>query len=246
MAARRYMLTQNSELRPLGVYNWTIPALSAVLPDGRRVHTCPAAGVCASLCYARVNSYRFSNVHAAHVRNLARTVDDLDGWTADMIDELTARRYRGGKWVRIHDAGDFYSDAYTEAWLAIARATPDVTFYAYTREVDRFRRLVEPAAPPNFLYLFSLGGREDRLVDRDVDRHCDVFPTADAALAAGYTPQTADDRDSVRLPTHRIAVVANNIPHLRRKLGGSTFGQLQAERGRRPAQTAVALRLPGI
>lgn len=241
--ARRYMLTQNSELRPLGVYNWTIPALSAVLPDGRRVHTCPAAGVCASMCYARVGTYRFSNVLAAHVRNLARTVDDLDGWTADMIDELTAPRYRGGKWVRIHDAGDFYADGYTEAWLTIARATPDVTFYAYTREVDRFRRLVEPACPANFLYLFSLGGREDHLVDRDVDRHCDVFPTTDMALAAGYTPQTADDRDSVRLPTNRVAVVANNIPHLRRKLGGSTFGQLQVDRRRPPVEQPVELSL---
>lgn len=31
---RRYMLTQNSELRSLSVFNWTIPALSAALPDG--------------------------------------------------------------------------------------------------------------------------------------------------------------------------------------------------------------------
>jgi len=242
----RYMLTQNSELRPLGVFNWTLPALSAVLDDGRRVHTCPAAGVCAALCYARVNTYRFPSVQAAHRRNLARTVDDLDGWAADMTTELTARRYRGDKWVRIHDAGDFYSDDYLSAWLRIAQATPDVTFYAYTREVDRFRRLVEPDRPANFRYLFSLGGREDHLVDLDTDRHCDVFPSAAAARAAGYTPQDADDRDSVRLPTNRIAVIANNIPQLRRKQGVLTFGQLQAERGTRvasgtPVQLTLAL-----
>jgi hypothetical protein len=165
-----------------------------------------------------------------------------------MVDELGARRYRGGKWVRIHDAGGFYSDDYLRAWLSIARVTPDVTFYAYTREVNRFRRIVEPDCPPNFLYLFSLGGREDHLVDRDVDRHCDVFPDRSSALAAGYTPQTGDDRDSVRLLTNKVAVVANNIPQLRRKQGVATFGQLQAARGDRgaPEPAPVALRLPGI
>jgi hypothetical protein len=230
--ARRYLLSSNSELRPLGIYNWTIPALSAVLPDGRRVQTCPAAGVCGGLCYARVNAYRFPSVLAAHTRNLEMVVDDLDGWRTAMVDELGLPRYRGGKWVRIHDAGDFFSDEYLEAWLDVARAVPDVEFYAYTREVARFRRVVEPPGrcPANFRYLFSLGGLEDALVDLDRDRHCDVFPTVEAAVDAGYTPQDEDDRLSVLLPTNRVAVIANRIPQLRRRQGVESFGSLQRRR----------------
>jgi hypothetical protein len=223
------MLTQNSELKPHGIYNWTIPALTATFDDGRRITTCPAAGICASLCYARVGTYRFPNVKAAHTRNLQQTVDNLPGWTADMIDELTARRYREGKWVRIHDAGDFYSDDYLTAWLTIAQATPDVTFYCYTREVERFKRLVEPNPPTNFHWLYSLGGKQDHLVNRDIDRHCDVFPTHQAAITAGYTPQTDDDRQAITHPTNRIAVITNNIPHLRTRQGAHTFATLQTE-----------------
>ena len=229
--ARKYLLTQNSELRPLGIYNWTIPALSAQLPDGRRVKTCPAAGVCAALCYARVGTYRFSNVKAAHTRNLQMVVDDLNGWAAAMVEELGLPRYRGDKWVRIHDAGDFFSDEYLAAWLEIARAMPDVRFYCYTREVARFRRIVEQPGvkPENFLYVYSLGGKEDHLLDLMVDRHADVFPSEEAAANAGYWSQTADDRLCVTAPTNRVAVPVNNIPQLKRRQGEVTFGALQAE-----------------
>lgn len=229
--ARRWLLTSNSELRPLGIWNWTIPALRASLDDGRRITTCPNAGVCARFCYARVNTYRFSNVLAAHTRNLAMVVDDLAGWEAAMDDELSHRRYVGG-WVRIHDAGDFFSDEYVEAWLRLARAHPDVTFYCYTREVSRFRRIVEQpgACPANFLYCYSLGGLEDHLVDLEVDRHADVFPSLDAAIAAGYSSQHADDRLCVTSPNHRVAVVVNNIPHLRARQGDETFASLERRR----------------
>lgn len=233
--ARRYLLTQNSELRPLGIYNWTLPALSAELPDGRRIKTCPAAGVCASLCYARVGSYTWRPVKEAHTRNLQMVVDDLDGWVATMVEELGLSRYRGGKWVRIHDAGDFFSDEYLAAWLGIARAVPDVRFYCYTREVARFRRVVEAQSgvcPENFMYVFSLGGREDHLLDLSVDRHADVFPSEESAAAAGYWSQTADDRLCVTAPTNRVAVPVNNIPALRRRQGYTTFGLLQAEKDR--------------
>lgn len=56
------LLTQNSELRDEGVWNWTIPALATRLPDGRVIKTCPAAGVCAQACYARNGTYNFRGV----------------------------------------------------------------------------------------------------------------------------------------------------------------------------------------
>ncbi|MFF7438829.1 hypothetical protein [Streptomyces sp. NPDC008122] len=41
------LLTQNSDLRGDGVWNWTLPTLATKLPDGRGVLTRPSAGVCA-------------------------------------------------------------------------------------------------------------------------------------------------------------------------------------------------------
>jgi hypothetical protein len=47
------LLRQDRELREVGAWNWTLPALGAKLDDGRTIHTCPQAGACAALCYAR-------------------------------------------------------------------------------------------------------------------------------------------------------------------------------------------------
>jgi hypothetical protein len=44
------------------------------------------------------------------------------------------------KYVRIHDAGDFYSLEYLLLWLEIVKACPNVTFYCYTKEVKMFKR----------------------------------------------------------------------------------------------------------
>jgi len=70
----------------------------------------------------------------------------------------------------LHDAGDFFSDEYLNAWLRICCNRPNVNFYAYTKEIRRFRRLVEPDPPPNFRWVYSYGGTDDRLLDADIDR----------------------------------------------------------------------------
>lgn len=251
------LLRQNTELRRIRVWNWTLPASTVTLDDGRRVNVCPAADACVRLCYARVNAYAFSNVAAAHRRNLARILDDLEGWRSEMIAELCARRFRpsgeprsdllavidaeaepwlarwaaaGGAAVRIHDAGDFLNDAYTEAWLEIACAIPDVLFYAYTKEVPRFRQIVEGRASENFRWIFSYGGRFDALIDPEQDRHADVFPSPEALEAAGYRSQDASDLLAICLPATRIGIPANNIAHLKRRQGEETFREQQARR----------------
>lgn len=224
------LLTQNRELREIGVYNWTLPALGARLDDGRTVLTCPEAGACAQFCYARNGTYLFRNVKQAHARNLKMVLDNLAGWKGAMIEELQAKKFRGGRHVRIHDSGDFFSDDYLHAWMDIAREVPDVVFYAYTKEVKRFKRLVEGKAPENFRWLYSLGGKQDHLIDRDNDRHAEVFPSEEALEAAGYFNQEESDLLAIYAPTNRIGIVANNIPSFKKKMGSRTFGQVQEER----------------
>jgi hypothetical protein len=228
------LLTQNQELREIGVSNWTLPAWAGRLSDGRTYNTCPSAGVCAKVCYARNGTYRFSNVLARHEANLAYVLDDLPGWQVHMTWEI--QRRREFRYVRIHDAGDFFSDAYLMAWLDIARDCPRTGMYCYTKEISRFRRLVEPDPPPNFMWVYSYGGREDHLINPERDRVADVFPDDESMIAAGFVSQDASDLLAVTGPP-KVGIPANNIPQFRKKMAGRTFRQWQAEQPRRRGDT---------
>ena len=229
------LLTQNREMARIGVWNWTLPAWAGRLEDGRTYNTCPSAGICSQVCYARNGTYRWPVVAAKHRANLMFVLDDPAGWEAAMIAELAARRFRG-RWVRIHDSGDFFTDDYLRAWLRICRARPDVRFYAYTKEITRFRHLVEPDPPPNFRWVYSYGGTQDHLLDPARDRVADVFPDEPAITAAGWSSQDASDLLAVLGP-RLVGIPANRIPAYLRRLAGRRFSQWQAE-----ADTARAAR----
>jgi len=251
------LLTQNSELRPHLVWNWSIPAWYTRLDDGTLFKTCPSAGGCAQVCYARNGTYLFPAVAEAHRRNLMLVLNDRDRWRRLMLRELSHRRFRprgrqrivphgvkvelldawlrrwihhGGAAIRIHDSGDFFAPWYLAEWAAIADANRDVLFYAYTKEVEMMR--AHGALPRNFKYLFSTGGLQDHLIE-PADRHADVFPDADALHAAGYLSQAANDLLAILLPTPRIGIVANNIPHFNKRLAGRRFSQIALPQPRR-------------
>lgn len=255
MTAAPLLLTRNAELREDGIWNWTLPAWVVKLADGRSFNVCPSAGACAKVCYARNGTYLFPAVHAAHMDNLRAAFDPA--FPARMLNELRRSRYAssgrphlpdldrghlhphvtrlldlGAPLVRIHDSGDFFSPAYLRAWLAVAAASPGVIFYAYTKEVTLLES-VRGETPPNFLWVYSMGGRQDHLVDRDTMRHADVFPTPERIAAAGYYDQSAHDLLCVVAPTHRIGIPANNIPAYRKRQGGSSFAELEAAVPRR-------------
>lgn len=239
------LLTQNREMRQIGVWNWSLPAWAGRLPDGRTYNTCPSAGVCAQACYARHGTYTWPVVRAKHQANLMFVRDDLAGWEAAMVAELGAAKFRGA-WIRIHDSGDFFSDAYLEAWMRICRARPDTNLYAYSKEIERFRRLVEPNPPPNFLWVFSYGGTQDAALDPVADRVADVFPNEAAIAAAGWASQEASDLLAVLGP-RLVGVPANRIPAYLKRLAGRRFSEWQAEvdaernarRDRRPLRLVI-------
>ena len=224
------LLTQNSELRPDGIWNWTLPAFGVTLTNGTTMNVCPNAGACAQFCYARNGTYLFRNVKARHIANLEYVLEDPAGWQQQMLTEVQHPRMFG-RYVRIHDAGDFFNADYLTLWLEIAAATPAVTFYAYTKEVAMLKEhQAAGVIPANFRYLFSMGGKQDHLVDPDVDRHADVFAGHAEVEAAGYADQSASDLLAITLPTTRIGIPANNIRHFNRKMAGRAFSTLQAER----------------
>ena len=158
------LLTQNSELRKVGVWNWTLPAHTLKLTDGSWFNTCPNAGACGRVCYAKMGTYLFSNVRRRHLQNLEYVLHNEDWWL-EMAAELDHKRFRptgkshdlphdetdewlhqwitnGGRAVRIHDAGDFFDRKYLNAWLCIANCHKDILFYAYTKEVKMILSLI--------------------------------------------------------------------------------------------------------
>jgi len=223
------LLSQNSELRPEGIYNWTLPAFAIKLNNGENFNVCPNAGACASFCYARNGTYLFKNVRGRHIQNLEYILEEPKRWFTHMFNEVNQPKM-ANKYIRIHDSGDFFSEEYLKMWLLIAGLTPQVTFYCYTKEVSMFKKVVEPECPKNFRYLYSMGGKEDHLIDKEKDRHADVFPDDAAILDAGYGNQDASDLLAITLPTNKIGIPANNIKHFNKKMAGRTFSILQEER----------------
>ena len=265
------LLTQNSELKPHRIWNWTIPAWYTTLPDGTRFKTCPQAGICAQLCYARNGTYLFKNVKAAHDRNLQFVLDTPEEWRDAMLFELRQPKFNrivgprqlphpieyhqlddwmqgwarsGLPAIRIHDAGDFFAEWYLDLWLDIADANPHLLFYAYTKEVSLFK-VNAHRFPNNFRYLFSTGGLEDHFIDGE--RHAEVFSTTEALEAAGYLSQDANDLLAIMLPTTKIGITANNISHFKKKMAGKSFGELTKEkrRGKRDeTKDGIVLEIP--
>lgn len=254
MATPQLLRKGNSDLARDGIFTWSIPALlswSEVL--GSNVMTCKNAGACAALCYARQGRYRFGTVLAAHQRNLDTYLADPSEWVARMKKELQARRFNpsatphafdwpmrpdfaawaesGGRAVRIHDAGDFFSEQYLLDWSVLAWASPHVLFYAYTKEVEMAKRLqnAKDLMPKNLVFIYSMGGKQDHLIDREHDRHCDVFPSLEALEAAGYTDQASSDLMAPLLDGHRLGIVANRLPSLRKRQGDRSFSAIQEQ-----------------
>jgi len=61
---------------------------------------------------------------------------------------------------RIHEAGDFYSLEYFDAWLEVARQRPDILFYAYTKSLPFWLKRKKDI-PKNMKLIASYGGKFD-------------------------------------------------------------------------------------
>ena len=173
------------------IFNFSIPAGN---DKASGKITCPFAGSCLSLCYAKKGMYRFGNVERA----LSRRYEDSK--KADFVERINTElsKVKKGKqlYVRIHDSGDFYSPAYFAKWLEIARLNPAVRFYAYTKSHSFIRGNF--VLPENFDLIFSLGSKNDELINQETERHSKIFKSAEDMWNAGYSDSSYLDINATK------------------------------------------------
>lgn len=191
----------NSKVSKLDAVSFGIPALQSA--DGFK--TCPMAGACAAVCYARQGMYIMPNVKASREHNLRIARGNLATFEAMAIEDLG---HIGARFVRVHDSGDFYSQEYLDTWGRIARAFPNKVFYAYTKSLH----LDFSNVPPNFKVTQSQGGKLDSRIDRSKP-HSRIFASDADRRAAGYGNGSNTDTLAIRGET-KIGLVYHGTKKL--------------------------------
>lgn len=174
------------------------------LPAG---YTCPFADICKSIahkkggkfpsgmsikdygsirCYAasaelyspQARKSRWRNFDLLKTHKSAEEMADLISKSLDYYAQ-TATPFR---LVRVHEAGDFYSQEYFDAWMETARRHPDKLFYAYTKSLPMWVQRKEDI-PKNFRLIASQGGKHDELIDQHQLRFAQIVQNKEEAAA---------------------------------------------------------------
>jgi len=178
-------------------YDLTLPALSGIVVDEEtgefvEITTCPGAGECQLICYARKGGYVMfpaSSMSAAQALNfLVNHPQDYMQMFDSEVKRTKALADKNGikLLVRIHDAGDFFSKEYYNLSMDVARNNPTVKFYFYTK-IGQVA--TDTSVPPNVISQFSSGAksREVKTVDvvRNAGKHVKDAITLDKDMFRG-------------------------------------------------------------
>jgi hypothetical protein len=114
-------------------------------------------------CFAAGDESRFPNVRRLrwHNFNLLKG-KTREGMAALILDSLPT----DASLVRLHVAGDFFSDTYFLAWMDVAKAKPEILFYTYTKSIPVWLRN-RSCVPANFKLTASEGGKHDDLIESE-------------------------------------------------------------------------------
>ena len=204
-------------------WSWSIPSGT----------TCPGAVQCLSRvhrvtgemwngpeqqfrCYSAVTE-RYPSVRARYWCNF----DAVRGKTPDEVATVLECLPRSARMVRIHTAGDFFSQDYFDGWLLFIRSRPSVRFWAFTKSIP-FWLARRRDIPENLELQASRGGRYDELIEQhqlksatvvfstgeaerlglpiDTDDRLAAFPGPSFALLENFTVRSAQDRPQRAMP----------------------------------------------
>ena len=173
------------------IFNFSIPAGNDK-KSGKI--TCPFAAGCLKLCYAKKGNYRFNSVEKgmSYRYELSKQENFIE-----LIDKAIKKvKTEKQIYIRIHDSGDFYSPSYFQKWLEIAILNPSVRFYAYTKSHSFIRGNFD--IPENMDLIFSLGSKNDQLINLETERHAKIFVSSEHLEREGYFDASVYDLNATK------------------------------------------------
>ena len=189
-------LKKSSKINNAKIYTFDIPAYKT--KTGKI--TCPFADKCVKYCYAQKGAYIWSPAQNKHNENYLATKEN--NFIDTVQDEIN--RKRKITHIRVHSSGDYYSPKYLDKWVTIARNNPNTIYYSYTKSVKMFKDLKNK--PTNLIPIFSEGGKQDNLIDKNKDRHAKIFNNEKELLQAGYIDASGDDLKALT-PNKRVGLI---------------------------------------
>ena len=216
------------------------------LPAGK---TCPGASLCLAFakrdangkgtivdgpdmefrCFAACSEAMYPKTYDARQHNWDTVKNLLAMFTIGkagmMVSEmLNKARTRNTQLVRIHESGDFYSAEYFAMWMHVARLNPDLTFYAYSKNLPMILEYGLENLPRNFYLTASKGGKFDHLIDEGFFPRYSVVVKNDAEADALGLEVDHDDSHCYKQDGAFALLVHGNQP------AGSEYRKAISER----------------
>lgn len=162
------------------------------LPSG---FTCPGANECLSKadkttgaikdgpenkfrCFSASQENQYPNVRKSRwynfdlLREVSAPYNDDTQKMLMMLELIHTSLPKNAKKIRIHVAGDFFSQAYFDAWCEVAALNPNRLFYFYTKSINYWANRIATIGNghkgynlPNFVPTASVGGKQDSVIE---------------------------------------------------------------------------------
>ena len=188
--AKRLGLTIKSFTLPSG---WTCPAAKDCLSKANRETGKITDGPDTEFrCFAASSESQYTNTRKMVWRNFEAIKNVMmDAWrykkgqvkeTADLLESMLPKKF---DIMRVHVGGDFFNQAYFDAWMEVARRMPDKHFYAYTKSLNYWVARID-SIPSNFALTASYGGKHDALIVEHGLKYAEVVYSEEQADALGF------------------------------------------------------------
>lgn len=162
-------------------------------------------------CYAASAEVMYPAVLKQHEDNFKYLKVALKNGTFvdDMVGELS--KIKKIKGFRYHSGGgDFYSLDYFKAAIELANRMPEVTFYAYTKALPFYVKMLGEI-PANFKVTASFGGTHDELIKEFKLKHVVVVKSLEEADEMNL-PVDHDDELALNYDGNFALLVHNSQP----------------------------------